>query len=172
MDKLERLEVTYVVGRRDLLFMYLGSWVGRLAAVPGAAIVLMAIVALPSNISLGEDLEGLGFGLALAIGAPLVLVLMLAGRYGTAQLVGKKVHLTIDASGVHGWPLAPYQDRTWPRIRKVHQLGGVITLPFREFGTRAGWVPVPVRALTPEQRSELAGLLVRKGLMNEPKSSH
>jgi hypothetical protein len=171
MGKLDRIEVTYVVDRRDLLFMYLGSWACRLAAAPGAAIILMAIVALPSpNDPPGQSLEVFAFGLALAIGGPLLLVLMVFGQYGNAGLVGKKVHLTIDESGVRGWPLAPYQDRTWPTIRRVHRLGGVITLPFRQFGTREGWVPIPARALTSEQRSALSALLVRKGLMKAPRA--
>jgi len=171
VDKLERIEVTYVVGRRDLLFMYLGSWVGRLAVVPGAAIGLMAIVALASpKDPPGQSLEVFAFGLALAVGGPLLFVLMMFGQYGNEQLVGKTVHLTIDGSGVRGWPLAPYQDRTWPRIRKVHQLGGVITLPFRQLGTREGWVPIPERAPTAEQRSALSTLLVLEDVMKGPLS--
>jgi hypothetical protein len=44
-------------------------------------------------------------------------------------------------------------------------LGGVITLPFRQFGTRAGWVAVPERAMTADQLAEFRALLSSKGLM-------
>ena len=165
MDTPQRLEVNYVVRRWDVLSMYLGSWGARIAAAPGAVIVLMVVLALPSGrISLSEKVTMFGFGLASAILVPLGVVLLLMAQYGTARLVGKEVHLSIDGSGVHGWPLAPYQDRSWPRIRKVRRLRGVITLPFRQFGTRAGWVPVPERALEPEQLAALWDLLVRKGI--------
>jgi hypothetical protein len=122
-----------------------------MAAAPGVAIVLLGILGLPSSDgSWGVTIEAIGFGVACAVVAPLLLVWMLLSMYHTARLIGKKVHLVIDDAGVQGWPLAPYQDRSWPRIRKVRRLRGVITLPFRQFGTRAGWVPVPERALTTE----------------------
>lgn len=147
MDKPPRLEVTYVVSRWDVVSMYLGSWGARMAAAPGVAIMLISILSFPSGrISLAEKTQVLGFGLALAIMAPLGVALGLMSMYQTARLIGKKVHLVMDDAGVQGWPLAPYQDRSWPRIRKVRRLWGVITLPFRQFGTRAGWVPVPERA--------------------------
>ena len=166
MDKPPRLEVTYVVSRWDVASMYLGSWGARMVAAPGVAIVLLAILSLPSGrISLTEKIQVLGFGLALAILAPVGLVLVLMSMYGIARLIGKKVHLVIDDAGVQGWPLAPYQDRSWPRIRKVRRLRGVITLPFRQFGTRAGWVPVPERALTTEQLTAFRALLTSKGVI-------
>jgi hypothetical protein len=166
LDKPPRLEVTYVVSRRDVVSMYLGSWAARIVAAPGVAIMLVSILSLPSErISLAEKMQVLGFGLALAILAPLGVILVLMSMYQTARLIGKKVHLVIDDAGVQGWPLAPYQDRSWPRIRKVRRLRGVITLPFRQFGTRAGWVPVPEHALTTEQLTAFRALLTRKGVM-------
>ena len=125
MDKPPRLEVTYVVSRWDVVSMYLGSWAARMVAAPGVAIVLLAILSLPSGrISLTEKIQVLGFGLALAVLAPVGLVLVLMSIYGIPRLIGKKVHLVIDEAGVQGWPLAPYQDRSWPRIRKVRRLRG------------------------------------------------
>ena len=166
MDKPLRLEVTYVVSRWDVVSMYLGSWAARMVAAPGVAIAVMAILSLPpDHVPLTEKIEVLGLGLACAIVAPLLLVWVLVSMYQTARLIGKKVHLVIDDGGVQGWPLAPYQDRSWPRIRKVRRLWGVITLPFRQFGTRAGWVPVPERALTTEQLTAFRALLTSKGVM-------
>ena len=124
MDKPPRLEVVYVVSRSDVVSMYLGSWAARMVAALGVAIVLVGILGLPSSDgSWGVMIEAIGFGLACAILAPLVLVWVLVSMYRTTRLVGKKVHLVIDDLGVRGWPLAPYQDRTWARIRKVRRLG-------------------------------------------------
>jgi hypothetical protein len=135
-------------------------------AAPGVAIVAMAILSLPPDqVPLTEKIEVFGLGLACAILAPLVLVWVLVSMYRTTRLVGKKVHLVVDDLGVQGWPLAPYQDRSWPRIRRVRRLRGVTTLPFRQFGTRAGWVAVPERALTTEQLSAFRALLISKGVL-------
>jgi hypothetical protein len=137
-----------------------------MVAAPGVAVVLVGILGLPSSDgSWGVMIEAIGFGLACAILAPLVLVWVLVSMYRTTRLVGKKVHLVVDDLGVQGWPLAPYQDRSWPRIRRVRRLRGVTTLPFRQFGTRAGWVAVPERALTAEQLTAFRALLISKGLM-------
>jgi hypothetical protein len=124
LDKPPRLEVVYVVSRWDVVSMYLGSWAARMVAAPGVAIVAMAILSLPPDqVPLTEKIEVFGLGLACAILAPLVLVWVLVSMYRTPRLIGKKVHLVIDETGVRGWPLAPYQDRTWPRVRKVRRLG-------------------------------------------------
>jgi hypothetical protein len=166
LDKPPRLEVTYVVSRWDVVSMYLGSWAARMVAAPGVGLVLLAITQLPNaRYSLMDKIQTFGLWLALAILAPLVLVLALMSMHGTTRLVGKKVHLVIDDAGVQGWPLAPYQDRTWPRIRKVRRLRGVITLPFRQFGTRAGWVAVPECAFTAEQLTGFRALLISKGVL-------
>jgi hypothetical protein len=166
LDKPPRLEVVYIVSRWDVVSMYLGSWAARMVAAPGVAIVAMAILSLPpDHVPLAQKIGVLGLGLACAILAPLGLVWVLVSMCGTTRLVGKKVHLVIDDAGVQGWPLAPYQDRTWPRIRKVRRLRGVITLPFRQFGTRAGWVAVPECAFTAEQLTGFRALLISKGVL-------
>jgi hypothetical protein len=165
MDKPTRLEVTYLVRRWDVMSMYVGSWGARISAAIGAGLVAMAIVSLPDGqLPVDEKIRVLVLGLALALLAPIALVWMLMSMYGTGRLIGKKVSLIIDDTGVRGWPLAPYQDRTWPRIRKVRRLRGVITLPFRQFGTRAGWVALPERALTAEQLTQFRALIREKGL--------
>lgn len=161
-----RLEVVYVVSRWDVISMYLGSWGARVSGGLGVGLALMAVVSLPNGrVPMEEKVQVIGLGLAIAILGPLLFVWMLVSMYGTTSLVGRKVHLIIDESGVRGWPLAPYQDRTWPRIRKVRRLRGVITLPFRQFGTRAGWVPLPERAFTPDELIAFRALLTAKGLM-------
>jgi hypothetical protein len=99
----------------------------------------------------------------------LVFPYFVFGMYGAGKLVGTTVHLSVDADGVSGWPLAPEMDRSWSTIRRARSLRGVVTLPFRQFGTRAGWVPVPERAMAPEQLSEFRGLLASKGLIKADK---
>lgn len=150
--------------------MYLGSWGARISAAIGAGLAVMVIVSLPDGtLPMDEKIRLFGFGVALAVLGPLLLVWMLLSMYGTGRLVGKEVHLVIDDDGVRGWPVGPYQDRSWSRIRKVRRLGGVITLPFRQFGSRAGWVPIPERAMTPQQIDDFRALLVANDLMKAPK---
>jgi hypothetical protein len=173
LDKPQRLEVTFIVSRWDVISMYLGSWGARMSGLIGAVLIAIAILSLPSGrVPLDEKIGVFGLGLACAILGPLGFVWGVTLMYGTRGLVGKKVHLNIDDSGVRGWPLAPYQDRSWPRVRKARRLRGVITLPFRQFGTRAGWVLVPERALSAEQLMAFRALLASKGLMKaaKPKS--
>lgn len=164
MDKQPRLEINYVVTRWDVISMYLGSWGARLTALPGIVLMVMAILSWSSSLPMGEKVEVLGVGLVSAAAAPAALVYYLCARYRTLRIVGGKVRLVVDESGVHGWPVAPYQDRSWPRMGKARRLRGVITLPFHQFGTRAGWVPVPERALTAEQLAMLKVLLAGRGL--------
>jgi hypothetical protein len=102
---------------------------------------------------------------------PAFIVLGLIVLNRTEQLVGETVRLQIDDEGVRGWPLAEDLDTSWDRVRRARRLGGVIALPFRNFGTRAGWIPIPERALTPEQLSDLRVLLAKKGLMKRPAAS-
>jgi hypothetical protein len=170
LSRSHRLEVTYTVRRWDVISMYVGSWGARTSAAIGVGLAVMVIVSLPDGtLPIDEKIKLFGFGVALAVLGPLLLAWMLLSMYGTGRLVGKEVHLVIDDKGVRGWPVAPYQDRSWPRIRKVRRLGGVITLPFRQFGSRAGWVPIPARALTTQQLEELDALLVDNGLIKAPK---
>ena len=105
------------------------------------------------------------FCVAMMVLAPIVLSLGLMSMYGASAVTGRTVHLRIDDRGVHGWPIASDMDRTWSRIRRVHSLRVVVALPFRQLGTRAGWVPVPERALTPEQLVAFRELLKSKGVM-------
>ena len=170
MSRSHRLEVTYTVSRWELLSMYLGSWGARMSAAIGAGLAVIVVVSLPDGtVPLDEKIRLFGFGVALAVLGPLLLSWMLLSMYGTGRLVGTEVHLVIDDDGVRGWPVAPYQDRSWSRIRRVRRLGGVITLPFRQFGSRAGWVPIPERAMTPQQLEEFHTLLIGNGLMKAPK---
>lgn len=162
-----RLEVQYTLRLADLLSMYLGSWAARIAAAPGVICLLLLLVGWPPPADVPVA-SYLGMAVVAAMGAaggPLLLIYMLFVRYQARSLVGTKIRLSIDDAGLWGWPLASQIDRSWPRVRRARRFRGVITLPFREFGTRAGWVQVPERALTAKQLAEFRGLLASKGLM-------
>lgn len=145
--------------------MYLGSWVGKAALIPG---VLCILIGIPTNPAIPPANYAFFviFGAVLLFATPLFLCGMLMLVNGTETVVGKQVRLLLDDEGVRGWPLARDVDTSWPRVRKTRSLGGVMTLPFRQpFGARQGWIPIPERALTPQQREELHSLLVSKGLI-------
>jgi hypothetical protein len=158
------LEVTYTVKRSDIAWMYLGSWAAKIAAVPGLLVIL---IGLPTNpkFPLSEALGFMAFGAVCVVAGPLLLLWMLMGMYGTNRLIGHTVKLHISSNGVRGWPPAEDVPTTWQKIRRIHRLRGVITLPFQKFGTRAGWIPIPERALSSEELATLHTLLRDKGVM-------
>jgi hypothetical protein len=162
------MEITYEVRRSDLLWMYLGSWGARIAAMPGALFLLVLLIGWPpdDDSQRGAVLLVMVFALAAAVTAPIVLCAALMLQNGTLRLIDSDVRIRIDDHGVRGWPIEPQMDRRWPLIRRARTLRGVITLPFQErAGFRAGWVPIPERAMTPQQRAYLRDLLLSKGLV-------
>lgn len=142
-----RLEISYKVRLSDLAWMYLGSWAARMMMSPGLLLLLAGLSQL-ANPDAQPDLvvRGIAAGAAFTVLGPALYCFAMI--YGISHVRGTTVHLTIDDDGVSGWPIATDMDRSWPRIRGARKLRGVITLPFRELGTRAGWVPVPERAMT------------------------
>ena len=167
------IEITYTVRLSDLAWMYLGSWAARLAALPGLSLMAAWVMGWPppADIPVATYFAFLGISIVTAAAGPLLLLPMLFMMNGTLKVVGTTVHLSVDNDGLSGWPLAPEIERTWPRIRHARRLHGVITLPFRQFGTRAGWVPMPERAMTSEQLVSIRALLASKGLMKAAKSA-
>jgi hypothetical protein len=156
------LQVVYTVRRADLLKMYLGSWAAWITVVPGIVCFLFGIGGLTSpKDPVSTDLLFIAFGVFFLLVGPLGLSLVLIRMYG-GRLIGTVVHLFVDDVGVWGWPLAADIETTWPKVRRARKLGGVITIPFRQLGTRAGWVPVPERALSQEDREALRRLLTAK----------
>ncbi len=155
------MEVTYTVRRSDSVWMYLGSWSARIALIPG---ILILVIPIGRAGSISEFLVFLGWGSLCLIGMPALLCLQLLAINQANRVIGKTVTLRIDETGVSGWPLAGDLDCSWWRIRKVHSLRGVLTLPFRNYGTRLAWVPIPDRALDPGQRMQLAALLRSEGV--------
>jgi hypothetical protein len=159
-------EISYTVRLSDLVWMYLGSQAARIAAAPGSVCLVLVVIGWPSaGIPVTTGLEFLGVCLAFTALGPLMFLLAALSMYGARGLVGTTVHLSVDDKGVRGWPLLPDADRTWPRIGRVREMRGVITMPFRKFGTRAGWVPVPRRAMTADHLTELLGFLATKGVL-------
>jgi len=165
------IKIVYEVRRSDLVSMYLGSWGARLAAIPGLVCFFVVLAAWPppADDPIASYLGMLGASVLFTALGPLVFLYFMFGMYGAGRLVGTTVHLSVDDEGVSGWPLAPGLDRTWPTIRRARTLRGVVTLPFRQFGTRAGWVPVPERAMPPAQLSAFLGLLSNRGLIKARK---
>jgi hypothetical protein len=157
------LEVSYTVRRSDVVWMYLGSWAARMLLIPGILCILFGLPTNPKYMT--AELLFMVFGVVCLVGAPLLLSRMLMSMYGTDRLVGTSVQLKIDDRGIRGWPLAADMDTSWPRVRRARRLRGVITVPFRQFGTRAGWVPIPERALSSGQLETLRLLLKAKGLL-------
>jgi hypothetical protein len=166
VDNQRVVEISYVVRRSDFFWMYCGSWAARIALWPGVVALVFGVSGLgtPDATPLGTVALFVALGLILLVVTPVLLCLILMSSYGASSVNGTFVQLRIDDRGVSGWPIAPDMDRTWPRIRRVHSLRGVVTLPFRQFGTRAGWVPVPVRALTREQLETFRKLLEHHGV--------
>jgi hypothetical protein len=165
------LEISYEVELPDLLWMYLGSWAARISAAPGLFCVFVVLAAWPppADVPLASYVGMLGASLVFTALGPALLLYFLFGQYRARRLVGTTVHLLLDDRGVEGWPIGAGINRTWPRIRRARKLRGVTTLPFREFGTRAGWVPIPDRAMNPEQLSAFECLLHSKGVMKRRK---
>jgi hypothetical protein len=161
MDSREnRITVSYKVRVSDLAWMYVGSWAVRLMLAPG--LFELVVAATPGH---PNSLEDAIVGLVALVVGPLVVVLGLPVFNRTLPLIGTTVHLRIDDTGVQGWPAAGGLDQTWRRVRRVRRLRGVITIPFRQRQLdRRGWVPIPERALSPEQASFLADLFELKGL--------
>jgi hypothetical protein len=165
------LDVAFVVRRSDLLWMYLGSTGAMVSAVPGLVMLIVMVVGLPSAGPRLTDYPLLASAfVGLTLLGPIGTAFALIGMYGGGRLVGKRVDLRIDGSGVHGWPIAPDMERTWSKIGLARRNRGVLTLPFQEsVRLRAGWVPIPERALTPEQLAQLRGFLAWRGLMKPMK---
>ncbi len=160
------LEIVYTLTLSDLVWMYLGSWAARMAAAPGFLCVVFCVAGWPSaGIPIASYLEILGACLVFMALGPLLFLLGALGMYGSRRFVGTTVRLSIDDQGVRGWPLAKEMRLTWAQIRRVRSVRGVITLPFRHFGTRAGWVPVPERAMTAGQLTDFLSLLADKGVL-------
>lgn len=160
-----RVEISYRVRLSDLVWMYLGSWAARMMMSPGLVLLVAGLsgLATPDAPSANTAARLVVAGAALAVLGPAFYCFGMI--HGISHVRGTTVHLTIDDDGVSGWPIASDMDRSWPRIRRARKLGGVLTLPFRQLGTRAGWVPVPERAMTPGQLQDLLGLLAYHGLM-------
>jgi hypothetical protein len=159
------LVVTYVVRRSDLFWMYLGARVAQITVLtPGLLLVLLGLDAVvdPKG-GLGTAAFFLAAGVGLLVAAPAYLFWLQTAQSGTKNLVGRKVVLQLDETGVAGWPVAPYLDRSWSVINRARSLRGVITLPFRPGYTREGWVAIPERALTPPQLKALRELLQAQG---------
>jgi hypothetical protein len=156
------LRISFTVRWSDFIWMYLGSWGPRIAAIPGIVMMLIPIGrAAPLTTYLFFEVGGL----AVALVSFTYVCVGLLGWNNVARVVGKAVALEIDDNGVSGWPLGGDLDSSWWRIRKAYRLHGVTVLPFRNYGTRAAWVPIPDRALTTDQLDQLRELLVAKGLM-------
>jgi hypothetical protein len=160
------LRISFTIRFSDLLSMYLGSWAARIAALPGFVFLVIVLAAWPppADIPIGSYLGMLIASVGFLVLGPLLLTYFLFGMYGARSLVGSTVHLQLDETGLAGWPLAPELDREWTTVRRVRRLRGVTTLPFRQFGTRAGWVAVPDRAMSQTEFSTFFGLLIRRGL--------
>ena len=159
------IKVSYTVRRSDFVLMYLGSWAARCTLVPGLLSVAIGIPYVNPQGPIGTNMTFIAFGIFLMVVGPLALCWLLMGAYGSSKVVGSTVHLRIAGHGLSGWPLYPHMDRSWPRIRRARSFGGVIALPFRQFGTRAGWVPVPERAFSTEELKAFRALLKSKNLL-------
>jgi hypothetical protein len=153
-----RMGISFEVQRSDFVSMYVGSWGARIAMAPGLLLILIGIPTNP-KFPLTDSLFFLIPGAVLLVAGPFALAWILMGMYGANRVAGQTVHLTIDDEGIHGWPIAEYVDTSWARAGRARRLRGVITVPFHQFGTRAGWVPIPERAIDPERRDELMALL-------------
>lgn len=93
-------------------------------------------------------------------------VAVLMTPVGLGRLLDLPINIHIDGTGIEGWPFWPDQDRTWESIKAARRLRGVITLPFPDpLGLRRGWVVIPERALSQQQRVEFNELLESRGLL-------
>jgi hypothetical protein len=165
-----RVSMAYEVRRSDFVWMYLGSWAARIAIAPGLLLILIGIPTNP-RIPFVNYLFLIVAGLVFLVVAPLALCWILMAMYGANRVVGQTVHFTIDDEGIRGWPIAEYIDTSWSRAGRARRLRGVITVPFHQCGTRAGWVPIPERAIDPGKRDELLAQLAARAQLKLPKKA-
>jgi hypothetical protein len=158
----ELMSIGYVVRWSDFAAMYLGSWSVRLLAVPG---LLLMAAPLGTSAPLVSYVLLIGGGFLLALVGVAYTAIGMARWDRAASVVGRSITLRIDDDGVWGWPLAVDLDTSWGCLRKARRFWGVNTLPFRNHRTRAGWIPIPDRALSPEERKSLLDLLKRRGVI-------
>jgi hypothetical protein len=153
------LVVSYTVRWSDFVWMYLGSWGARIAAVPG---IVFMLIPIGESGPLAQFLFFEVAGLALAIGGLLYVCVGLLIRHGVGRVVGKTVTIQLDGEGISGWSLAGDLDCSWWRVRKAYRVHGVTCLPFRHTGTHAAWVAIPDRALTKAEQLRLRDILAAR----------
>ena len=165
--------VSFAVRRSDFNWMYVGSWGMWLAVAPGLLLLgigLSGIVPPAIGLSRNTTVPVANYlffvlsGLTALVAGPVYLCFLLGKVNRVREVVGRTVTLQIDDRGVWGWPMSVDLETDWRHMRRARHLGGVTALPFRKFGTRANWVPIPDRALTLGQQQALRALLASKGL--------
>jgi hypothetical protein len=152
------ITVDTTLRRADLFWMNQDSWSARGGFLLGA-VLLASSVAAPNHFTVAAyALVIIGF----SVGVLPVYAMWLTGSFG---LAGRTVRLYFDNVGVAGWPRGADDDRTWDRANRIWMRPGVIILQFgRTPGSRGGRIVVPVRDVSPQQRTDLHALLVAHGL--------
>ncbi|MHB8460909.1 MAG: hypothetical protein ACYDAK_06045 [Candidatus Limnocylindrales bacterium] len=152
-----------VIGYRlrflDVFFMYEDTWPSRVAAAVGAVFMLVAV--LPP-----VEPQLVMAGLAIVAFAFLALPAYISFVTGSLGLIGRTIRIVVTQTGVQGWPKSTEIDRSWGSLRSARVIGTVLLLPFHSpFGARTGWVGIPLRAMTSNQRAMLWDLLEAKRLL-------
>jgi hypothetical protein len=149
------MRLTYRLRFFDLYWMYFGNRTLLYATSIGGVMLAFMCFAL----SYWADLPvAIGF----IVGGPILGPVGYMIATGTASHLYSTVGLVIDDKGVRGWPAAPGIDRSWGRLDQARMRRSVLVLEFLwyGYGSRRGWVAVPLRAVDPA-RLEAFGALVR-----------
>lgn len=159
-----RYRCLYSLSRGDLAWALLGSSAVRIGSVATLAFPLYALLAPAQDV--GARISHIAIALFFCGLVPVLSVAVLMTSVGLGRLLDLPINIHIDGTGIEGWPFWPDLDHTWESIKAARRLRGVITLPFPDpLGLRRGWVVIPERALSQQQRVEFNELLESRGLL-------